>query len=141
MLDIGVSCQKNSYGRGAGVPLGCSADEDYDAGLCYPKCNKGFQGIGPVCWSLCPKDMHDCGALCTPTADKCTGEVQDIVKSVTAIALDVAIAAVTGAPIDIMDIVKQVGGLALELADAVCDVPRINPFHPTTKKEQMFLLA
>ena len=85
--------------------------------------------------------MTDCTALCTPTADKCTGEVQSIVKSVVAIAIDVALAAVTGSPINIMDIVKQAGDLALELADAVCVVPTsVNPFHKGTK-EQMFLLA
>jgi len=26
MLDIGVSCQMNSYGRGAGVPLSCDSE-------------------------------------------------------------------------------------------------------------------
>jgi hypothetical protein len=49
-IDIGVSCQKLTYGRTAGVPLTCSNDEQYDAGLCYPKCKSSYHGIGPVCW-------------------------------------------------------------------------------------------
>lgn len=42
---------KKSYGRGAGTPLHCGANEDYDAGLCYPKCPGGTTGVGPVCWA------------------------------------------------------------------------------------------
>ncbi len=65
MTDIGVSCHKDSYGRGAGYPLGCSNDEDYDAGLCYDKCNYGADGVGPVCWGHCPSGTTECGgALC-----------------------------------------------------------------------------
>ncbi len=41
---------KVAYSRGVGTPLICSADEDYDAGLCYPKCRSGYTGVGPVCW-------------------------------------------------------------------------------------------
>lgn len=35
MKDIGVSCEKSSYGRGVGKPLGCSSDERNSGGLCY----------------------------------------------------------------------------------------------------------
>ena len=35
MKDVGVSCHKNSYGRGAGKILQCASDEEEDAGLCY----------------------------------------------------------------------------------------------------------
>ncbi len=49
--DIGVSCQKQSYGRTAGRVLNtCAAGLDADAGLCYPKCKEGFTGVGPMCW-------------------------------------------------------------------------------------------
>jgi hypothetical protein len=29
----------------------CDANEDEDAGLCYNKCDKGYKGVGPVCWA------------------------------------------------------------------------------------------
>lgn len=33
--------------------LGCSETEEYDAGLCYPKCREGYDGVGPYCWAAC----------------------------------------------------------------------------------------
>ncbi|GIL87782.1 hypothetical protein Vretifemale_15825 [Volvox reticuliferus] len=47
------SFAKQSYGRGAGIGLTCSGDQDYDAGLCYTKCRPGYNGVGPVCWAAC----------------------------------------------------------------------------------------
>ncbi len=41
---------KISYGRGVGVPLVCASNEDLDAGLCYDRCQEGYDGVGPVCW-------------------------------------------------------------------------------------------
>jgi hypothetical protein len=29
----------------------CEANEEEDAGLCYDKCDKGYKGVGPVCWA------------------------------------------------------------------------------------------
>ena len=49
-LDIGVSCQKASYGRGAGEPLGCARGLEMNGALCYPSCKPGYHGNGPVCW-------------------------------------------------------------------------------------------
>ncbi len=51
MTDIGVSCQKKSYGRGVGKVHSCADSEDKDAGLCYKKCDTGYTGVGPVCWA------------------------------------------------------------------------------------------
>lgn len=42
---------KVSYGRGAGTPMVCGPNEEYDAGLCYQPCNPGYNGVGPVCWA------------------------------------------------------------------------------------------
>ena len=51
MTDIGVSCQKRSYGRTAGRPLStCGPGQEQDAALCYPACKEGFVGVGPMCW-------------------------------------------------------------------------------------------
>ncbi len=45
-------CWKRSFGRCVGtVPTNCAAGQDKDAGLCYPKCKSGYQGVGSVCWS------------------------------------------------------------------------------------------
>ena len=66
MADIGVSCQKHSYGRGVGtVPTSCAGGMQYDAGLCYTPCRAGFVGVGPVCWEQgCPPGFADHGATC-----------------------------------------------------------------------------
>ena len=127
-IDIGVSCQKLTYGRGWGDPLGCSSDEEEQAALCYDPCKKGYHGVGPVCWEDCPAGMHACGALCMASADACTEEVKDIVGNVVGVAVDIAIAAVTGSPINVIDIIEKVGKTALDLANAVCDPPAFHEF-------------
>jgi len=49
--DIGVSCEKKTYGRGAGTVIyTCPTGQESDTGLCYENCAPGFHGIGPVCW-------------------------------------------------------------------------------------------
>ena len=55
----------------------CDPNEQEDAGLCYDKCDKGYNGIGPVCWANktdsnakapaktpCPSNMRDDGTSC-----------------------------------------------------------------------------
>jgi hypothetical protein len=33
-------------------PDTCPCDKpEYDAGLCYPRCEEGYHGVGPVCWA------------------------------------------------------------------------------------------
>lgn len=65
MTDVGVSCAKQSYGRGAGtVPTGCGGGKENEAGLCYTPCKAGFHGVGPVCWGSCPAGVNDHGATC-----------------------------------------------------------------------------
>jgi hypothetical protein len=33
-------------------PDSCPRDEpEYDAGLCYKRCDEGYHGVGPVCWA------------------------------------------------------------------------------------------
>lgn len=55
----GDVCWRPTIVRGVGTPLTCDANEDYDAGLCYPKCQEGFSGVGPVCWKRCPAGYRD----------------------------------------------------------------------------------
>lgn len=55
MTDIGVSCQKRSYGRTAGTPLhACREGQERNGLLCYPRCKEGYTGKGPVCWPQQP---------------------------------------------------------------------------------------
>ena len=54
MTDIGVSCQKGSYGRGVGKPMSCGSGEQYQDGLCYKACPSGAHGVGPLCYAPCP---------------------------------------------------------------------------------------
>lgn len=44
------SYAKDSYGRGAGVPMVCRSGLVNQAGLCYQPCRAGYAGVGPVCW-------------------------------------------------------------------------------------------
>ena len=62
-----VNCWKQTYGRGAGKSVSvCPPNEDKNGLLCYPKCQSGFTGFGPVCWEQCPSGYVDTGALCSP---------------------------------------------------------------------------
>ena len=104
MTDIGVSCQKDSYGRGAGSPLGCADGLEMSGALCYPACRNEFNGNGPVCWQRCPGGRHDCGALCTPSADVCTDTVKGIAENVVSLAVAAATVA-AGGSVDIPSII------------------------------------
>ena len=88
-VDEGALCRKSgsiktvakkSYGRGAGTPLVCADDEDEDAALCYPKCDAGFDGVGPVCWIRCPTatDPVDGGALCCRDGPTCSDKIKQL---------------------------------------------------------------
>jgi hypothetical protein len=88
---------KNSYGRGAGtIPKSCDAGKEYDAGLCYPKCNAGYAGVGPVCWGQAPTlgqpatKWVDCGMGAAASSKACGSVIFDQVSSVAQMALTVA---------------------------------------------------
>lgn len=74
-IDDGATCRldniqaKPSYGRGVGtVPTVCGGGRELDAGLCYPRCDAGYSGVGPVCWQGCPSGYRDDGAFCAKPA-------------------------------------------------------------------------
>ncbi|CDW85993.1 UNKNOWN [Stylonychia lemnae] len=119
-VDIGVSCQKNTYGRGVGVPLGCASGLEMSGALCYPPCSNDYHGNGPVCWQNCPAGKYSCGALCTDSADQCSSSVKNIVQDIFEAAVLIAVGATTGEA-DIPGILQNLGGAATELANAVCD--------------------
>ena len=72
MIDIGISCNKHSYGRTAGKPMICKPNQEEQAALCYKPCSDDFNGAGPVCWLKCPEGMHKCGALCLGPEQQCS---------------------------------------------------------------------
>ena len=64
--NIGITCQKDTYGRGVGKPLSsCKSNMEKNALLCYPKCKKGYYGVGPVCWQPCKSGYNDDGLFCS----------------------------------------------------------------------------
>lgn len=81
MPDIGVSCQKGSYGRGAGQPLAMGVcapglQKDPSGALCYPVCKAGYHMVGPVCWQNCPvQQPADCAAGCATDSKACATAV------------------------------------------------------------------
>lgn len=82
MSDIGVSCQKQSYGRTAGTSMLCAPGLEQNGALCYPKCRSEFHGVGPVCWQNCPAQQpFDCGAGCATGMGECAKAVFDQVFS------------------------------------------------------------
>jgi hypothetical protein len=102
MTDIGVSCHKDSYGRTAGDPMGCSAGEDYDAGLCYPTCEHGADGVGPVCWGHCPPNTAECGGtLCLETSTACSAQIINEISNAMGAIVAIATGSASGAIIDI----------------------------------------
>jgi len=89
MTDIGVSCAKQSHGRGVGEGAVCGVgmEQDFKGGLCYPECAAGSDGVGPVCWSGCPSDFPvNCGAACGVDEAACAVAILDQVESTSGVA-------------------------------------------------------
>ena len=68
----------------------CFNDGDYDGGLCYPQCNGGFDGVGPVCWQYCDNSMVNCGLSCAKTTEDCVLATVDQTISVLILAANIA---------------------------------------------------
>ena len=54
LIDSGATCTKNTIPRGVGTLPTCSANLEYDMGLCYQRAKAGYTGVGPVAWDNCP---------------------------------------------------------------------------------------
>ncbi len=97
MRDIGVSCEKKSYGRTAGTPLTCRSDQVLKGALCYPKCPSGYDHGGPVCWKRCERGHPvDCGAMCGQSPAVCALAVSNMVLATGELVANIAGAALTG---------------------------------------------
>jgi len=56
-------CVINSIPRGAGtIPNGCGRGGEYQGLLCYPLCQAGYYGVGPVCYKYCDESYTVSGA-------------------------------------------------------------------------------
>jgi hypothetical protein len=49
------------------IPTECRPDQEKNGALCYPRCQSGYKGVGPVCWQNCAPNMVDTGVACEPT--------------------------------------------------------------------------
>lgn len=68
----------------------CNPDQDYDAGLCYPKCTNNMTGVGPVCWGSPPANWVNCGMGAAKDSSTCVNKIFDNVVSVGSMAANVA---------------------------------------------------
>jgi hypothetical protein len=60
---------KNTYGRGAGLPLSaCPLGLERNGALCYPRCRTGFIGNGPLCLKKCPEGYTLDSGMCIKSA-------------------------------------------------------------------------
>ena len=68
----GLDLSREIYDRGIGLaPSVCPDGLENNGGLCYSKCNANETGVGPVCWSQCPKGWSACGMGCARSANAC----------------------------------------------------------------------
>ena len=86
---IDLSCAKKII---IGVPTTgtCGGGQEKSAGLCYPSCNTGYSGVGPVCWGQPPSGWVVCGMGAATTTTKCATIIIGQVASVATIALNIA---------------------------------------------------
>jgi len=68
----------------------CYGNDEKDGLLCYPGCKPGYDGVGPVCWGVCPKGYHNCGAGCAQSAGQCAMTVVNQVLGPLIVAANVA---------------------------------------------------
>lgn len=96
MTDIGISCAKKTYTRQTILPS-CGSNKEYDAGLCYTRCSRGYNGVGPVCWGTCPSNYPvQCGMACATSSSACASAISSQVLSVLEVVGDIALAVGTG---------------------------------------------
>lgn len=128
-VDEGALCRKEgsietvakrSYGRGAGYPLGCTSDEEYDAALCYTPCTNGWNGIGPVCWENCEASLPtDGGAICCTNSDVCKQTILDMTFGLPKAVSEIIMSG--GDPAEIKKAVKDAVTAALGFVLPLCD--------------------
>jgi len=86
---IDLSCAKKII-IGDPVTGACKENEDKDGGLCYPKCRKGYYGVGPVCWGEAPHRWVGCGMGAAKDSKTCAQIIFNQITSVGTLALNIA---------------------------------------------------
>ncbi len=92
MTNSGAGCIKQSYGRGAGKPMGCKDGLEKGPAdlLCYLPCQKGYHGDGPVCWQNCISTQpEECGAGCATTKEACGQKTSSMVTAPIMLAVNI----------------------------------------------------
>lgn len=92
-IDDGCTCRRNlevyikkSYFRSLGLPMGCTKDQEQNGLLCYPNCQNGYIGNGPVCWLGCNSSLpFDCGLFCAKDASDCSAANRLMLKPIKAV--------------------------------------------------------
>lgn len=108
-----LSCTKYTYSR-TPQDAGCAGGLEDDAGLCYKKCDSGFYGVGPVCWSSCPtvkgKKWVACGAGCAKDDATCGLVTTDQVVSSLDMAFSIASTVVTAGAASPLSLSAKIAG-------------------------------
>lgn len=84
-----LSCSKKII-FGDPIPMDCASDKEKDAGLCYPYCKNGYNGVGPVCWGNPPKNWSHCGMGAATSTPVCVSTIKDQILSVGEMAYNLA---------------------------------------------------
>ena len=75
--------KKEIYPRTPGHKPECPRELELSRGLCYHHCKPKFNGVGPICWEDCPKDLERCGFFCVkPGCAWCTIHTDHVLKEV-----------------------------------------------------------
>ncbi len=84
-----LSCAK-IVSIGDPVTGSCPAGQQSDGGLCYPVCEAGYTGVGPVCWTGAPSGWVECGMGAAKDSFTCGQIVFGQVSSVGQLAFKIA---------------------------------------------------
>lgn len=108
---IDLSCAKKIR-IGDPVVGVCNSGEERDAGLCYPNCKSGYNGVGPVCWGRPPTGWVDCGMGAAKDSTTCASVIVGQVTSIGCLALNIATLGSSGAATTAASSAEKAGKLA-----------------------------
>jgi HYR domain len=86
---VGHSCLAQVE-LGDPTPVFCREGLVQDGLLCYPPCQGGYAGVGPVCWQECDTDQAWCAAGCARSIGDCVFALSDQIISPLVVAANVA---------------------------------------------------
>ena len=87
--------------------------------LCYPECNAGFYGVGPVCWKSCEgKLLTDGGAICCTDAATCKDDILAMSVGVPKAIMELILSG--GDPEELLPAIKDAINAALAFVMPIC---------------------